>query len=208
MDVQTVTYFPCSILQTDAQTCSESRNRELADLIKEYDERFGHILGYRRMTSWTNYFNQTSYSKNRVHRIMKKIGIHSVIRKKNKKYLSTTAETTAENKLKRDFNATKPNEKWATDVTEFKIHETGKKLYLSAIIDLYDRTPVAYVISRRNDNKLVFDTYNKERPQERFHCKAPAQVRREVLSAENPIPYRIAENKPIITRPNGVRRSG
>ena len=28
----------------------------------------------------------------------------------------------------------KPNEKWATDVTEFKIPETGKKLYLSAII--------------------------------------------------------------------------
>lgn len=92
---------------------------------------------------------------------MKKLGIHSIIRKKKKKYQSSRPETTAENKLKSGFNATKPNEKWATDVTEFKVPETGRKLYLSVIIDLYDRFPVAYVISGRNDNKLVFDTYDK-----------------------------------------------
>ncbi len=63
----------------------EMENIKLAELIKEYDERFSHILGYRRMTSWINHFNQTKYSKNRVHRIMKKLGIHSVIRKKRKK---------------------------------------------------------------------------------------------------------------------------
>ena len=33
-----------------------------------------------------------------------------------------------------------------------------KKLYLSAIIDLYDRSIVAYTLSNRNNNKLVFDT--------------------------------------------------
>ena len=139
----------------------EEENINLAELIKEYDERFCHILGYRRMTSWINHFNHTNYSKNRSHRIMKKLGIHSVIRKKKKKYHFSKPETTAENKLKRDFNAGKPNEKWVTDVTEFKIPETGKKLYLSAIFDLYDRYPVAYVISRRNDNQLVFETYGK-----------------------------------------------
>lgn len=139
----------------------ERENRELAGLIKEYDERFCHILGYRRMTSWINHFNHTNYSKNRVRRIMKKIGIHSVIRKKKKKYKTSTPETIAENILNRDCNATKPNEKWSTDVTEFKIPETGKKLYLSMILDLYDRTPVSYVLSHRNDNKLVFDTYDK-----------------------------------------------
>lgn len=137
----------------------EQENRKLAGLITEYDERFCHILGYKRMTSWINHFNHTNYSKNRVHRIMKKMGIHSVIRKKKKKYKPSSPETTAEKALKRNFNAARPNEKWATDVTEFKIPETGKKLYLSVILDLYDRIPVAYVMSRRNDNKLVFDTY-------------------------------------------------
>jgi len=139
----------------------EEENIKLANLIKEYDERFGHILGYRRMTSWINHFNHTNYSKNRVHRIMKKLNIHSVIRRKRKKYLSSNPQTVAENILKRDFYATAPNQKWATDVTEFKVPNEKKKLYLSAIIDLYDRYPVAYVISCRNDNRLVFKTFDK-----------------------------------------------
>lgn len=139
----------------------ELENIKLAELVKEYDERFCHILGYRRMTSWINHFNHTSYSKNRVHRIMKKLEIHSVIRKKKKKYIYAKPDETAENILQRDFYATVPNQKWATDVTEFKVPGEKKKLYLSAIIDLYDRYPVAYVVSARNDNRLIFKTFDK-----------------------------------------------
>ena len=53
-----------------------------------------------------------------------------------------------------------PNEKWLTDVTEFKWYEgvTVHKIYLSAILDLYDRRIVSFVIRDRNDNPLVFDT--------------------------------------------------
>ena len=91
------------------------------------------------MTSWINHFNHTNYNQKRVHRIMKKLNIHSVIRKTKKKYNPCTPETVAENMLQRDFYATAPNQKWATDVTEFKILVEKKKLYLSAILDLYDR---------------------------------------------------------------------
>ncbi len=139
----------------------ELKNIELAELIKEYDERFNHILGYRRMTSWINHFNHTNYSKKRVHRIMQKLDIHAVIRKKKKTYRSSTPDETAENKLGRDFYADAPNKKWTTDVTEFKVPGTQKKLYLSAILDLYDRYPVSHVISCRNDNHLVFKTFEK-----------------------------------------------
>lgn len=139
----------------------EKENLRLAELIKEYDERFGHILGYRRMTTWINHFNQTNYNKKRIYRIMKKLGIHSVIRKKKKKYKASTPQVTAENVLKRDFYASAPNEKWATDVTEFKIPGEKRKIYLSAILDLYDRYPVSYVISCRNNNSLVFKTFDK-----------------------------------------------
>ena len=41
----------------------EQLNSEIAELIKEYDERFSHILGYRRMTDWINHFNHTNYKK-------------------------------------------------------------------------------------------------------------------------------------------------
>ena len=44
-----------------------------------------------------------------------------------------------------------------TDVTEFKYGD-GKKAYLSAILDLYDRSIISYVLSHRNDNPLVFKT--------------------------------------------------
>ena len=142
---------------------TEQENLLLAELIREYDERFHHILGYRRMTLWINRLNSTHFSKNRVHRIMKAIDIHSIIRKQPKKYKRSTPERTAENILKRDFNATKPNEKWVTDVTEFKWFEgtISHKLYLSAILDLYDRSVVAYILSRRNNNQLVFQTFEK-----------------------------------------------
>ena len=138
----------------------EKENMKLAELIQEYDERFSHILGYRRMTAWINHFNNTAYTTKRVHRIMKKLGIHAVIRRKKKKYQSSSPEITAENILKRDFSATKPNQKWTTDVTEFKVPGEKKKLYLSAILDLYDRSIVSYAVSSRNDNRLVFDTFD------------------------------------------------
>lgn len=140
---------------------AEQENILLAQLIREYDDPFNHILGYRRMTLYINRLNNKHYSKNRVHRVMKVINIHSVIRRKRKKYQSTALETTAENILGRDFYATAPNEKWATDVTEFKWYEGPivHKIYLSAILDLYDLYPVAWVVSNRNDNKLVLDTF-------------------------------------------------
>jgi transposase InsO family protein len=139
----------------------ELENHKIAELIREYDDRFGHILGYRRMTLYINHFNGTEYKVKRIHRIMKALGIHAIIRQKRKQYTYATPETVAANKLNRDFHADKPNEKWATDVTEFKIPEVNKKLYLSAILDLYDRVPVSYVISTRNNNALVFKTFDK-----------------------------------------------
>ncbi len=67
----------------------------------------------------------------------------------------------AENVLGRNFHAPKPNVKWLTDVTEFKWYEGVEvhKIYLSAILDLYDRRIVSYVISEHNDNPIVFDTF-------------------------------------------------
>ena len=68
----------------------------------------------------------------------------------------------AENVLNREFHADKPNEKWLTDVAEFKWYEgiEKHKVYLSAILDLYDRRIVSFAIRDRNDNPLVLDTFD------------------------------------------------
>lgn len=142
-------------------TEEEKENEIITQLIREYDERFNHTLGYRRMTGYINRLNHKQYGEKRIHRLMQKMGIHSIIRPPKKQYQKNEPEIAAENVLKRDFNASRPNEKWATDVTEFKWYEgtTVHKLYLSAVLDLYDRSIVGYMLSRRNDNKLVLDTF-------------------------------------------------
>ena len=64
-----------------------------------------------------------------------------------KRYNSYHGDTgkIAPNLLERNFNATKPNQKWVTDVTEFSLF--GQKLYLSPILDLYNREIVSYSVS-------------------------------------------------------------
>ncbi|MEG2328446.1 IS3 family transposase [Anaerorhabdus sp.] len=74
------------------ETKEEIENRILLQLIQEYDERFNHILGYRRMTRWINKFNRAKYSKRRIRRLMKLLGIKSIIRRKKNKYGKTTPE--------------------------------------------------------------------------------------------------------------------
>lgn len=56
---------------------------------------------------------------------------------------------------KHDFRADAPNEKWATDITEFKLPDAEGKVYLSPVIDLYDTKPVGWSISAHPDSKLA-----------------------------------------------------
>ena len=51
------------------ETKEEVENKQLAIWIKEYDDKYNHILGYRRMTNWINRDKGTSFSKGRVQRI-------------------------------------------------------------------------------------------------------------------------------------------
>ncbi len=87
------------------------------------------------------------------------MGLKAVIRRKRLQYRRSTPEVTAENILNRDFTAEKLNEKWLTDVTEFKYGD-NKKLYLSAILDLKDKGIVSFAMGRNNNNQLVFDTFD------------------------------------------------
>ena len=134
----------------------EIENEKLLTLICEIYEEHDGILGYRQMT--INLYRDYDWTVNhkRVYRLMKVAGIQSVCRKKRKNYVRCTPEIIAENVLNRDFKADSIHEKWLTDVTEFK-YGNGKKAYLSAILDLGDRSIIAYTFGRSNNNQLVFD---------------------------------------------------
>ena len=145
------------------KTAEELENERLALLVIEYDDRFNHIFGYRGMTGNINRLNGTSYSEKKVYGTMRKLGIKSVVRPKRRTYRRSTPDVINENILAREFNASQPNEKWVSDITEFQIYERGqkKKLYVCAIRDLYDGSIVSYVISNRNDMRLVLNTFDK-----------------------------------------------
>ena len=121
--------------------------------------------GYRRINDELRHDCHIHANDKRILRICRARDIKSTIKYRNHGCTrrAKNPQYTAENLLNRQFRAEKPNEKWLTDVTEFKYWEgtQTKKLYLSAILDLYDRRIVAHVISERNDNPLVFKTFEK-----------------------------------------------
>ena len=140
----------------------ELEDIEIAGKIEERHERYGGILGYRRMTIFLNREEGTDYKPKRIRRIMRITGIHSSIRRvRNCCTVSNKKDQKADNLLGRNFEASAPNEKWTTDVTEFKIPGGKGKIYLSAFMDLYDRSIVSWAVSGHNDNNLVFDTFRE-----------------------------------------------
>jgi len=142
---------------------SQAVNEQIVEWIKTLYEEQDGILGYRQMTIALNREHHVQYNYKRIYRLMQILRLKSVCRRRRKIYIPSTPEVTAENILNREFHAGNPNEKWLTDVTEFKYYvgQEGKKLYLSAILDLYDRRIVAYQIGVSNNNQLVFDTLDE-----------------------------------------------
>ena len=151
------------------QSKSERLNTQITEYVKDYYEESNGVLGYRQMCININRekIDELPHRVNvkRVRRIMRILGLKSVIRRKRPGYVKSTPEVTAENVLNRDFKATVPFEKWLTDVTEFKYYvgPEVKKLYLSAILDLYDRRIIAYKIGDSNNNALVFEIFDRQR---------------------------------------------
>ncbi|AXG97504.1 IS3 family transposase [Clostridium botulinum] len=141
------------------ESSNEQFNQELLPLIKNaYEEKQG-ILGYRQMTIKLNREHEFHVNSKRIYRLMSILNLKSVCRKKKKNYKKTTPQVTAENTLNRNFNSDKFGEKWFTDVTEMK-YGIGGKAYLSAILDLADKSIVSFVIGHSNNNTLVFKTFD------------------------------------------------
>lgn len=142
---------------------SETTNRLIADEIEKIHEE-SPDKGYRRIRDDLERYHHIKANDKRVLRICRKLDIKSTIKYANNGCTRQAAnpQFIAENILNREFTADAPNKKWLTDVTEFKycIGVEKRKVYLSAILDLYDRRIVSYVVRDSNNNALVFDTFD------------------------------------------------
>ncbi len=103
-------------------------------------------LGYRRITLEVNKIGFIINHKT-VLRLMRELGLKSLVRIKKYKSYKGQRGKIAPNVLQGDFKAAKPNIKWATDITEFKVF--GNKLYLSPIIDLFNGEIISYELSEK-----------------------------------------------------------
>ena len=144
----------------EAELLNEAIAEAVMSIHKEYPDK-----GHRRIRDDLLRDYGFDVSDRRVLRICRILGIKSTIKYERNSCTVNAKDPQhiSENILKRNFRADAPNEKWLTDVTEFKYYEGSekRKVYLSAILDLYDRRIVAYVIGDSNSNPLVYDTFKK-----------------------------------------------
>lgn len=109
--------------------------------------------GYRRIYDSLKKYDITLSEKVVLH-LMHEEKI-KVIQPKIKKYSSYAGEISpaVPNLLKRNFHASRPNQKWLTDITEFII--PSGKIYLSPIIDCFDGMVVSWTIGKSPSADLV-----------------------------------------------------
>lgn len=106
----------------------DNKNSDLKQQIKVIYHQHKGRYGYRRITLTLRNMG-TLVNHKCVQRLMQLMGLKSRIRVLKYRSYKGDVGKIADNVLQRQFKADKPNQKWATDVTEFNVR--GEKLYLS-----------------------------------------------------------------------------
>ena len=142
----------------EKQSKAVDKYKELKEQIKSIYHQHKGRYGYRRITDELNNKGIIINHKT-VFRLMELLALKSVIRIKKYKSYKGEQGKIAPNILERNFRATAPNQKWATDVTEFNV--SGNKLYLSPIIDLFNQEIISYELTERPVFNQVVMMLNK-----------------------------------------------
>lgn len=124
--------------------------KEIRGVYKASKNRYGSpkITDELRDNGW-------KVSRQRVARIMLNEGLRSII---SKKYRGFTTDSThhlpiAENLLNRNFSADNPGQKWVSDITYIPTSQGW--LYLTIIMDLYDRKIIGWSLSTQMTVQLT-----------------------------------------------------
>lgn len=131
-------YFEINKLDIDI------KNEELIEKIQNIFFENKKRYGVRRITAELRN-QEITINHKKVQRIMNKLGLKAITPKvKYHSYMGTIGAV-ADNIINRDFGASKPNEKWTTDVSQFNC--PFGKAYLSPILDMFGTDVVAWDLS-------------------------------------------------------------
>lgn len=132
----------------------EDERKSIRLIFHEHKGRYG----YRRVTAE---MRNRGYKINHktVQRLMIEMGLKCKIRKVRYRSYKGEVGKIAPNIIKRNFIATAPNRKWATDVTQINVGTA--KLYLSPIVDMFNGEIVSYNISTSPNLEQIYDMLDK-----------------------------------------------
>ena len=146
----------------------EWRDRPVSDrklrhdkLTKAAEESFktsSHVYGYRKVHDDLAESGQAAMMccRETVRLIMRENAWFSRVKRRSRRVVTTDSDhrqPVADNLLNRNFTASRPNEKWLTDITYI---ETGEGwLYLAAVLDLYSRRIVGWAMDDHMQTGLI-----------------------------------------------------
>lgn len=126
---------------SDREVSDAELQNDVRRLFDESGGRYGSPRIYRALRN-----EDVPVSKRRVERAMRSQGLCA---SRGRRFVATTkpdpAHPVERNVLARDFQATKPNERWVTDITYIWTAEGW--CYLAAILDLFSRSVVGWAVS-------------------------------------------------------------
>jgi len=138
---------------------SKDKDLMIGNLIKKCQNATKFTYGYRRVKLWLLRESSLVVNHKAILLLMNKYGLLSEVRRRRGYYQYGEHLFKYENKLSRDFEADKPNQKWVTDISYIFTKEGI--LYLSMIKDLYDNFIIAYETGTEQKNQLVYQTVKK-----------------------------------------------
>lgn len=138
------------------------KNQEIIDIIQSVFDENKKRYGVRRITAELRN-RDIKINHKKVQKLMNKLGLKAITPKvKYHSYMGQVGAV-ADNIINRDFEATKPNEKWTTDVSQFNC--PFGKAYLSPILDMFGTDIVAWDLSLspnfEQTNRMLDEAFKK-----------------------------------------------
>ena len=142
---------------------TEQLESPMVQLIRDCQMQSDYTYGYRRIGLWLDRQGMHANHK-RIYRLMEKYGLLAQIRRRRKYQRMSEQLHRYPNLLNRDFFASRPNEKWGTDISY--IDTPQGTLYLSVIRDLFDTSIIAYRMGAQQSINLVLQTIRQAKQKE------------------------------------------
>ena len=126
------------------------------EIMTIFEENFGYY-GHRKIAAELGK-REIKVDKKTVAKIMKEEGLKCKYRPKKFRRYNEDADAVVPNTLNREFSSDEPMKKMTTDVTEF--HLLGTKVYLSPVLDFFNREILNHTISFSPNSEMVMDMMN------------------------------------------------